>query len=41
MPMLLDLAVFGIDAGKRVIAAYPEVQHWIPGGHSLGKIEGY
>lgn len=36
VPMPLDLAIFGIDAGKKVIAAYPEVQHWILGGHSLG-----
>ncbi|MGB9685667.1 MAG: alpha/beta hydrolase [Rectinema subterraneum] len=36
VPMPLDLAIFSIDAAKRVMDAYPEIQHWIIGGHSLG-----
>lgn len=35
-PMPLDLAVFGVNRANDVIAAYPEIQHWIIGGHSLG-----
>ena len=34
--MPLNLAIFGSDAADSVIAAYPAVQHWIIGGHSLG-----
>jgi len=36
VPMPLDLAIFGVNKANDVIAAYPEVQHWIIGGHSLG-----
>jgi hypothetical protein len=36
VPMPLDLAVFGVNKANDVIAAYPEIQHWIIGGHSLG-----
>lgn len=36
VPMPLNLAVFDINAADRVIAAYPEIQHWALGGHSLG-----
>ncbi len=36
VPMPLNLAVFGIDRAADVIAAYPEVEHWAIGGHSLG-----
>lgn len=35
-PMPLDLAVFGSGAASDVIAAYPGVERWIVGGHSLG-----
>ena len=34
--MPLDLAVFGISRADEVIAAYPDVEHWAIGGHSLG-----
>ena len=34
--MPLNLAVFGADRAADVIAAYPQVQHWAVGGHSLG-----
>ena len=36
VPMPLELAVFDIDRADEVIAAYPEVEHWTIGGHSLG-----
>jgi pimeloyl-ACP methyl ester carboxylesterase len=34
--MPLNLAVFGIDAASQVQAAYPQIQRWFIGGHSLG-----
>jgi dienelactone hydrolase len=36
VPMPRDLAVFGIGKAGDVIAAYPGIEHWIVGGHSLG-----
>jgi len=36
VPMPLNLAVLGSDSAQEVIAAYPEIQHWAVGGHSLG-----
>lgn len=36
VPMPLNLAVFGAGAAEEVIAAYPQIQHWAIGGHSLG-----
>lgn len=36
VPMPLNLAVFGAGAAAEVMAAYPEIQHWAVGGHSLG-----
>jgi hypothetical protein len=36
VPMPLDLAVFGASRANDVIAAYPDIEHWIIGGHSLG-----
>lgn len=35
-PMPLHLAVFNINAADAVIAAHPEIKHWVIGGHSLG-----
>ncbi|MBI3169747.1 MAG: alpha/beta hydrolase [Chloroflexi bacterium] len=37
-PMPLNLASFDVNAAARVQAAYPEVQHWFIGGHSLGGV---
>jgi hypothetical protein len=34
--MPLNLAVFGVERAKDVIAAYPDIQNWVIGGHSLG-----
>ncbi len=36
VPMPLNLAVFGADAAADVMKAYPEIQNWAIGGHSLG-----
>lgn len=36
VPMPLDLAVLGIGRAAEVIAAYPQVDLWGIGGHSLG-----
>lgn len=36
VPMPLNLAVLGADRAGDVIAAYPEIQTWTIGGHSLG-----
>jgi hypothetical protein len=36
VPMPLGLAVLGAGRASEVIAAYPEVDRWIVGGHSLG-----
>jgi dienelactone hydrolase len=35
-PMPLNLAVFNPDAAVAVIAANPEIDFWLVGGHSLG-----
>jgi hypothetical protein len=32
----LNLAVFSPDVADEVIARYPEITHWVIGGHSLG-----
>ena len=36
VPMPLDLAFFDIRRANDVLAAYPDVAHWVIGGHSLG-----
>jgi len=36
VPMPLNLAVFGIERATAVQAAFPEIEHWAVGGHSLG-----
>lgn len=36
VPMPLNLAVFGTDLANDVIRAYPSVEAWAIGGHSLG-----
>jgi dienelactone hydrolase len=35
-PMPLNLAVFGFNRAQEIIAAYPDIQHWVIAGHSLG-----
>jgi dienelactone hydrolase len=36
VPMPFNLAVFDSSAAEDVIAAFPQIQHWAVGGHSLG-----
>jgi dienelactone hydrolase len=36
VPMPFNLAVFDSNKANQVIAAYPEIEHWFIGGHSLG-----
>jgi pimeloyl-ACP methyl ester carboxylesterase len=36
VPMPLDLAVLGIGRAAEVVAAFPRVDTWVIGGHSLG-----
>jgi hypothetical protein len=38
VPVHLNLAFFEINAAEPVIAAHPEIQHWVVGGHSLGGV---
>jgi pimeloyl-ACP methyl ester carboxylesterase len=37
-PMPLNLAVFDSGAAAGVIEAYPEIETWVVGGHSLGGV---
>ena len=36
VPMPLNLAVFAPEKASEVMAAFPEIEHWAVGGHSLG-----
>jgi len=36
VPMPLNLAIFGSDRASEVVSAFPQVDHWAVGGHSLG-----
>ena len=36
VPMPFGLATLGVDRAADVIAAFPEIEHWAIGGHSLG-----
>lgn len=36
VPMPLNLAVFAPHRAEKVLAAYPQIQTWAVGGHSLG-----
>jgi hypothetical protein len=36
VPMPLNLAVISPNRAKQVIEAYPEIEQWVIGGHSLG-----
>ncbi|EAR09486.1 hypothetical protein MED297_02662 [Reinekea sp. MED297] len=36
VPMPLNLAVLGASRGEEVPDAFPSIQHWFIGGHSLG-----
>jgi len=34
--MPLNLSIFDVNAAQEVQAAYPQIKHWVIGGHSLG-----
>jgi pimeloyl-ACP methyl ester carboxylesterase len=36
VPMPLNLAFFNGNGADQVVTQYPEVEHWVIGGHSLG-----
>ena len=36
LPVRLNLAILDINAADRPIASFPEIRHWVVGGHSLG-----
>lgn len=36
VPMPLNMAIFGSNRAEAVLAAYPQIEHWAIGGHSLG-----
>lgn len=38
VPAPLNLAFFDVNAAARVQAAYPEIENWFVGGHSLGGV---
>jgi dienelactone hydrolase len=38
VPVPLNLAFFDVNAAARVQAAYPEIENWFVGGHSLGGV---
>ena len=38
VPVRLNLAFFDVNAAAPVIAAHPEIVHWVVGGHSLGGV---
>jgi hypothetical protein len=38
VPVSLNLAFFDVNAAAPVIAAHPEIEHWVIGGHSLGGV---
>lgn len=36
VPMPLNMAIFDADEASQVMAAFPDITHWVIGGHSLG-----
>jgi hypothetical protein len=38
LPVRLNLAFFDVNAADQAIVAFPEVQTWVVGGHSLGGV---
>jgi len=38
VPAPLNLAFFDINAATPVLSRYPEIKHWVVGGHSLGGV---
>lgn len=38
VPVPLNLAFFNTNAASQVMELYPEIDHWVVGGHSLGGV---
>jgi hypothetical protein len=38
LPVRLNFAIFDVNAADPAIAAFPEIKHWVVGGHSLGGV---
>ena len=38
LPVRLNLAILDVNAANEPIQAYPEIRHWVLGGHSLGGV---
>ncbi len=38
VPVRLNLAFFDVNAADKVFGAYPDIQHWVISGHSLGGV---
>lgn len=38
VPVRLNLAFFDVNAAEPVLAAHPEIEHWVVAGHSLGGV---
>jgi Alpha/beta hydrolase family len=38
LPVRLNLAFFDVNAADKAIADFPQIQHWVVGGHSLGGV---
>jgi pimeloyl-ACP methyl ester carboxylesterase len=38
LPLRFNLGVLDVNAADRAIAAFPEIRHWVVGGHSLGGV---
>jgi pimeloyl-ACP methyl ester carboxylesterase len=38
LPVRLNLALFDVNAADRARADFPEIRHWVVGGHSLGGV---
>jgi hypothetical protein len=36
LPLRLNLAFLDVNAADHAIASFPEIRHWVVGGHSLG-----
>lgn len=34
--MPINMAIFNVNAANEIIAAYPEIERWVIGGHSVG-----
>ncbi|MBT3313120.1 MAG: alpha/beta hydrolase [Anaerolineae bacterium] len=36
--MPINMAIFDVDAADEIMAQYPEIKHWVIGGHSVGGV---